>query len=119
SASAASTCGGTGVGPGVNRYFFPAISPRLAMRAEDHDLLEGRTVCPAHRVRDEAREPDALLRRVGMPRRRSSALRRLQLVPGLVERLPERGRTECGNTAAAVDRRKAGVQILLDVAVPT
>src|SRR5437660_1031503 len=28
-ASAASTCGGTGVGPGVNRYFFCATAERL------------------------------------------------------------------------------------------
>src|SRR5213596_2338152 len=30
SANAASTCGGTGVGPGVNRYRFPAMAARLA-----------------------------------------------------------------------------------------
>src|SRR5712692_5615622 len=104
SASAASTCGGTGVGPGVNRYFLRLIPGRLAMRSEDDDLLEGRAVRPAHRVRDKAGELDPLRRRVRMPEPRIGTLRGSQRVPGSVERLPERDRTGVEVTVAAVLR---------------
>ena len=62
------------------------------MRAEDDDLLEGRAVRPAHRVRDEAGEADPLLRRVGAPRAGSAPCAAASSAPGRVERLPERAR---------------------------
>src|SRR3954463_7270743 len=123
SASAASTWGGTGVGPGVNRYFLRLTPGRLAMGPEDDDLLEGRAVRPAHRVRDEPGEPNALAGRVGTPRRGVRALRGRKRVARCVERLPERDRAGIEVAVAAVARREARaaeqpLQIALDVAVP-
>src|SRR5689334_23694612 len=116
SARAASTSGGTGVGPGVKRYRL-LTSCRLAMAAEDDDLLEGRAVRPAHRVAEERPERDALLRRVGERKRRGG--RR-------VERLPQRRGAGLHISAAAVTRRVDAVQtlselraqVLVDVLVP-
>src|SRR5437588_1786536 len=118
SAAAASTSGGTGVGPGVKRYRFSKnarLAPRaagLAVAVEREDLLVRRAVRPAHGVREQAgREADALLRRVGMPLRRVGPLPALELVAGRAQRRPETLGTGGAVAVAAVRVRVAVAQV--------
>src|SRR4051794_21987687 len=90
------------------------------------DLLEGRPVGPAHRVRDEARlEGDALRVRVGAPRRGIRPLCRGEVLCGLPEDRPQRVATGREVTVAAVaaavgllhGETEQAAEVLVDVAV--
>ena len=97
------------------------------MRAEDDDLLEGRPVRPAHRVRDEAGEADPLLRRVGPPGAGSGPCVAARSFAGRVERRPSSDAAARGEVAAPAELRRVRArdvsteqraEILVDVPVP-
>ena len=105
-----------------------SVATTRPMTRERHQLLEGRPVRPAHRVREHARrEADALGGRVGSPGRRAPApASALELRGRCVERRPQRlaARREHARSAVAPRVRAAHLapeqrpQILVHVAVP-
>src|SRR5437763_15742475 len=97
------------------------------MRSELDELLERRSVGPAHRVRNQTRnELDALLRGVRAPLVRVDPLLGRQTARGGLQRRPQRGRAGGAVAVAAVAPAEASLhavpeqraQVLVDVLVP-